>query len=166
MNKIYNFVKYSPPIEAGASFNPPNLAKDCILRASVSEAMGFLWGKPFPYSLRYCCLTNNFWKPYMYILATHIYIVKEKVSLAADGQFIPPPKRWGTSCPFRLNFIFCSLPPSAQRLRLQTVCGVIRRPVKSKTLHAKKILSFWLQSQPDVPNKLFNTYNKYAVNIT
>ena len=32
-------VKYSPPIEAGASFNPPNLAKDCILRASVSEAM-------------------------------------------------------------------------------------------------------------------------------
>ena len=33
-------VKYSPPIEAGASFNPPNLAKDCILRASVSEAMG------------------------------------------------------------------------------------------------------------------------------
>ena len=35
-------VKYSPPIEAGASFNPPNLAKDCILRASVSEAMGFL----------------------------------------------------------------------------------------------------------------------------
>jgi len=24
----------------------------------------------------------------MYILATHIYIVKEKVSLAADGQFI------------------------------------------------------------------------------
>ena len=30
-------VKYSPPIEAGASFNPPNLAKDCILRASVSE---------------------------------------------------------------------------------------------------------------------------------
>ncbi len=39
----------------------------------------------------------------MYILATHIYIVKEKVSLAADGQFIPPPKRWGTSCPFRLK---------------------------------------------------------------
>ena len=35
-------VKYSPPIEAGASFNPPNLAKDCILRALVSEAMGFL----------------------------------------------------------------------------------------------------------------------------
>ena len=40
----------------------------------------------------------------MYILATHIYIVKEKVSLAADGQFIPPPKRWGTSCPFRLKY--------------------------------------------------------------
>ena len=39
----------------------------------------------------------------MYILATHIYIVKEKVSLAANGQFIPPPKRWGTSCPFRLK---------------------------------------------------------------
>ena len=39
----------------------------------------------------------------MYILATHIYIVKEKVSLAADGQFIPPPKRWRTSCPFRLK---------------------------------------------------------------
>jgi len=39
----------------------------------------------------------------MYISATHIYIVKEKVSLAADGQFIPPPKRWGTSCPFRLK---------------------------------------------------------------
>ena len=35
-------VKYSPPIEAGASFNPPNLAKDFILRASVSKAMGFL----------------------------------------------------------------------------------------------------------------------------
>jgi hypothetical protein len=35
-------VKYSPPIEAGASFNPPNLAEDFILRASVSEAMGFL----------------------------------------------------------------------------------------------------------------------------
>ena len=35
-------VKYSPPIEAGASFNPPNLAKDFILQASVSEAMGFL----------------------------------------------------------------------------------------------------------------------------
>ena len=52
-------VKYSPPIEAGASFNPPNLAKDCILRASVSEAMG--------------------------------YVVKGKVSLTADGQFIPPP---------------------------------------------------------------------------
>ncbi len=34
-------VKYSPPIEAGASFNPPNLAKDFILQASVSEAMGF-----------------------------------------------------------------------------------------------------------------------------
>ena len=32
-------VKYSPPIEAGASFNPPNLAKDFILQASVSEAM-------------------------------------------------------------------------------------------------------------------------------
>ena len=41
--KVYNgCVKYSPPIEAGASFNPPNLAKDCILRASVSEAMVFL----------------------------------------------------------------------------------------------------------------------------
>ena len=37
-----NCVKYSPPIEAGASFNPPNLAKDFILQASVSEAMGFL----------------------------------------------------------------------------------------------------------------------------
>jgi len=35
-------VKYSPPIEAGASFNPPNLTEDFILRASVSEAMGFL----------------------------------------------------------------------------------------------------------------------------
>ena len=35
-------VKYSPPIEAGASFNPPNLGKDFILGASVSEAMGFL----------------------------------------------------------------------------------------------------------------------------
>ena len=35
-------VKYSPPIEAGASFNPPNLVKDFILQASVSEAMGFL----------------------------------------------------------------------------------------------------------------------------
>ena len=35
-------VKYSPPIEAGASFNPPNLAEDFILQASVSEAMGFL----------------------------------------------------------------------------------------------------------------------------
>ena len=42
-------VKYSPPIEAGASFNPPNLAKDAI------------------------------------------YVVKGKVSLTADGQFIPPP---------------------------------------------------------------------------
>ena len=62
-------VKYSPPIEAGASFNPPNLAKDCILRASVSEAMGL----------------------YVYILATAIYVVKGKVSLTADGQFIPPP---------------------------------------------------------------------------
>jgi hypothetical protein len=40
--QYYIAVKYSPPIEAGASFNPPNLAKDCILRASVSEAMGFL----------------------------------------------------------------------------------------------------------------------------
>ena len=40
--KTIEQVKYSPPIEAGASFNPPNLAKDCILRASVSEAMGFL----------------------------------------------------------------------------------------------------------------------------
>ena len=41
---LYNkhYVKYSPPIEAGASFNPPNLAKDFILQASVSEAMGFL----------------------------------------------------------------------------------------------------------------------------
>ena len=39
---IYNEVKYSPPIEAGASFNPPNLAEEFILRASVSEAMGFL----------------------------------------------------------------------------------------------------------------------------
>ena len=39
---VWALVKYSPPIEAGASFNPPNLAKDCILRASVSEAMGFL----------------------------------------------------------------------------------------------------------------------------
>jgi len=38
----YQIVKYSPPIEAGASFNPPNLAKDFILQASVSEAMGFL----------------------------------------------------------------------------------------------------------------------------
>ena len=38
----FDIVKYSPPIEAGASFNPPNLAKDFILRASVSEAMGFL----------------------------------------------------------------------------------------------------------------------------
>ena len=36
------WVKYSPPIEAGASFNPPNLTEDFILRASVSEAMGFL----------------------------------------------------------------------------------------------------------------------------
>ena len=35
------FVKYSPPIEAKASFNPPNPAKDFILLASVSEAMGF-----------------------------------------------------------------------------------------------------------------------------
>ncbi len=39
---ILSMVKYSPPIEAGASFNPPNLAEDFILRASVSEAMGFL----------------------------------------------------------------------------------------------------------------------------
>ena len=39
---IFYSVKYSPPIEAGASFNPPNLAKDFILQASVSEAMGFL----------------------------------------------------------------------------------------------------------------------------
>ena len=41
-------VKYSPPIEAGASFNPPNLAKDCILRASVSEAMGFFMRQTLP----------------------------------------------------------------------------------------------------------------------
>ena len=40
--RLYEKVKYSPPIEAGASFNPPNLAKDFILQASVSEAMGFL----------------------------------------------------------------------------------------------------------------------------
>ena len=46
--QYYIAVKYSPPIEAGASFNPPNLAKDCILRASVSEAMGFFMRQTLP----------------------------------------------------------------------------------------------------------------------
>ena len=41
INKL-QVVKYSPPIEAGASFNLPNLAKDFILQASVSETMVFL----------------------------------------------------------------------------------------------------------------------------
>ena len=48
LSEQIDLVKYSPPIEAGASFNPPNLAKDCILRASVSEAMGFFMRQTLP----------------------------------------------------------------------------------------------------------------------
>ena len=39
-------VKYSPPIEAGASFNPPNLAEDFILQSSFSKTMGFYETNP------------------------------------------------------------------------------------------------------------------------
>ncbi|MBQ1388980.1 MAG: hypothetical protein IIY78_05075, partial [Clostridia bacterium] len=45
----------------------------------------------------------NFWKPYMCILATYIYVVKEKVSLAAEGQFIPPPIEAGDFLSVRLK---------------------------------------------------------------
>ena len=47
----------------------------------------------------------------MCILATYIYVVKEKVSLAAEGQFIPPPIEAGDFLSVRLNVVYYSLTP-------------------------------------------------------
>ena len=83
-------VKYSLPIEAGASFHPPNLAKDCILRASVSEAMGFFYeANPSRTPYGTVTLRTTSGNLYVYILATDIYVVKGKSALRADGNSSP-----------------------------------------------------------------------------
>ena len=51
------------------SFNPSNLIRIFILQTSVSKAMGFFRGKPFPQFLRYCCFTDSFWKPFLITFA-------------------------------------------------------------------------------------------------